>query len=318
MGFKMTPLRRTTPLSTYAWIELALTKKRQGRGLQENINYYSLTELAHAVPWKKGLFSVKENSFFFFFSFSIQEKQQSFGGWLWGFAPSQQLCCTRPEWLFCNCLATDHFFLLLHIHALDSLPCGKAISLSSSSTAGEGWTEEARREARLPKRSKSLSPNYSQTTRTPGRACFFSFEQLSHKKRTENPAGWQTQPGFTQCSHSSSTSAVSIEQCGQRRWSESFQRKSECMGENRWTRKPSSDGATYGAVVFSMFCMEQWSRELPRLHCHQSTELWWQWCPGTTRDSCWSRIGNPAQAMLLLKYSWQLQARGHWGRLPQV
>lgn len=66
MGFKMTPLRRTTPLSTYAWIELALTKKRQGRGLQENINYYSLTELAHAVPWKKGLFSVKENSFFFF------------------------------------------------------------------------------------------------------------------------------------------------------------------------------------------------------------------------------------------------------------
>lgn len=57
---------------------------------------------------------------------------------MWGFAPSQQLCCTRPERLFCNCLATEHFFLFLHICTLDSLPCGKAISSSSSSSS---WGE---------------------------------------------------------------------------------------------------------------------------------------------------------------------------------
>ena len=76
----------------------------------------------------------------------------------------------------------DHLFILLHICAVDSMPCGKAISSvssPSSSETGEGYLEQAAKEARLLRRRTANSSPVPQLQPETEESEFLSYQQLS-------------------------------------------------------------------------------------------------------------------------------------------
>lgn len=147
------------------------------------------------------------------------------------------------------------------------------------------------------------------------------------------------QPGFTLFCNSSSTSAVSGEQlrwcrqCGftGRRWKVRVSRWRTWRGKGQtgaqvvWVQLGWDSitctimGRSYCVWLCSSSTMKQFGRRgLPRLGC--MPYIYRSLVPSTPRGdkrSILDQDRNPAKALLLLKYSWQLLARGQWGRLLQ-